>query len=193
MTTPRIPERPSISMGCMVALVASLWLCPGGAAAGPDIDGAVDALISTPLDTTGSVVGSAGLIMGALGGTVGDLVSFIDDNQYSRIVLRGLVSKTIQRISLGISQLSTGALEGFRAEDLKNYPESASAYTENRNPTERLDTLGAGVGGTYVAVTDAVGGPLVMLLRGVGLTDQAGSIANWQSTVRERYFGPLVE
>ncbi len=191
MTTLYIDKRRFLSLWCAAVLGLSLWVLPGGARAGPDIDGAVDALISWPLNTTGSVAGSAGLITASVAGTVGDLVALIDDNRYSRVVLRGLFSKTILRLSLGVSQTFTGAMEGLRADDFERFPEAASAYMDAKEITGRLDTLGAGVGTIYVAITDAVGLPLLVLTRGAGIEGATDSIEGWQKNVRERYLGPL--
>jgi hypothetical protein len=177
---------------CSAALIAvSLLISAGEAKAGPDVDGAVKALIDTPINTTGDLIGSAGLITAGVAGGVGDLVAFIDDNEYTRVVLRGIVSKSIHRLALGMSNMGTGGLEGLRAEDLQAYPEAAAVYMEPQGPAVRVDDVLDGIGGTYVALTDALGNPLLMVLRGGGATDQAASVDKWQAAVRDRYFGPV--
>lgn len=189
MTTRNIGK--FLSLTCAAVLAAGLCILPGNAKAGPDIDGAVDALISWPISTLGDVAGSAGLITASVTGTLGDLVAFVDDNKYSRVVLRGLFSKTIYRLSLGVSQTFTGAMEGMRAQDFERYPEPISAYMDTKDPSERLDALSAGVGGIYVAITDAVGLPLLVLTRGAGIQGATDGIEGWQKKVRERYLGPV--
>ena len=180
-----------LSLTCAAVLAVGLWVLPGNAKAGPDIDGAVDALISWPMITLGDVAGSAGLITASVTGTLGDLVAFVDDNKYSRVVLRGLFSTSIYRLSLGVSQTFTGAMEGMRAQDFERYPEPISAYMDTKDPTERLDALSAGVGGIYVAITDAVGLPLLVLTRGAGVQGATDGIESWQKKVREGYLGPV--
>ena len=180
-----------LSLTCAAVLAVGLWVFPGNAKAGPDIDGAVDALISWPLSTFGTVAGSAGLITASVTGTLGDLVALVDDNKYSRVVLRGLFSKTIYRLSLGVSQTFTGAMEGSRAQDFERFPEPISDYMDTRDPRERLDALSAGVGGIYVAITDAVGLPLLVLTRGAGVQGATDGLESWRKTVRERYLGPV--
>ncbi len=189
MTTLNISKLLSITCGAVLAV--GLWVLPGNAKAGPDIDGAVDALISWPISTFGTVAGSAGLITAAVTGSLGDLVALVDDNRYSRIVLRGLFSTTIYRLSLGVSQTFTGAMEGMRAQDFERYPEAISLYMDTNDPSERLDTLSAGVGGIYVAITDALGLPLLVLTRGAGIQGATNGIEGWQKNVRERYMGPV--
>jgi len=191
MTTVNIGACRFLSLSCAAALAVSLWASPGGAKAGPDVDGAVDALISAPLNTLGDLAGSLGLITGAVGGTVGDLVALLDDNEYSRVVLRGFISTTIQRITLGLSQTMTGAMEGNRGEDFDRYPEAAGAYLTSRDTAKRLETLEAGLGAIYVAVTDAIGQPLLVLTKGAGAQGPTDQIESWQKKVRERYLGSV--
>ena len=57
----------SVRGRCVVAwFVAVGVLASGPAFAGPDPDGAIDALISTPLDPLGNAFGAIGLIIAAL-------------------------------------------------------------------------------------------------------------------------------
>ena len=182
-----------LSFSCAAVLAVALWVLPNDATAGPDIDGAVDALISWPISTFGDVLGSAGLITSSVTGCAGDLVALIDNNKYSGVVLRGLLSKTIHRFSLGVSQTFTGAMEGYRAQDFERYPEAIAAHmeAEAKDMGGRLDSLSAGVGGIYVAITDAVGLPLLVLSRGAGIQGATDHIEGWQKKVRERYLGPV--
>jgi hypothetical protein len=163
----------------------------GEVKAGPNVDGAIEALIDTPLNTVGDLAGSAGLISGGVLGGLGDVVALADDNRYARVLLRGAISTVIRRLALGMSQTLTGMLEGLRGEDLARYPESASLYLEPQAGGVRIDDVMDGLGGTYVAFSDALGNPALALLRAGGATAQADSVARWQATVRGRYFGPL--
>ncbi len=79
----------------------------------------------------------------------------------------------------------------MRAQDFERYPEPISLYMDTKDPSERLDTLSAGVGSIYVAITDAVGLPLLVLTRGAGVQGATDGIEGWQKNVRERYMGPV--
>ncbi len=92
---------------------------------------------------------------------------------------------------VGSGTAFTGAMEGNRAQDFERYPEPISAYMDTKDPSERLDALSAGVGGIYVAITDAVGLPLLVLTRGAGVQGATDGIESWQKNVRERYLGPV--
>ena len=179
-----------ISIVSAGALAATLAIA-GGAAAEPDIDGAVDALIDTPFNTLGDAAGSAGLVAAGIGGAVGDLVALIDKNEHAEVLLRGIVSTSIHRLSLGLSNTFTGMLEGMRAENLQRYPESASAYLDPADLDSRVDNVLDGLGGVWVGVTDAVGNPLLFLLRCAGAAKQADQISDYQAEVRDRYFGSV--
>ena len=151
----------------------------------------MDALIDTPFNTFGDVAGAGGLISAGTLGIAADVVALVDDNEYSRIVLRGLLSKPTKRMAQGWSAIFTGALEGLRAEDLENYPESMDAYVGEHKIDSHIDTIGDGLGGVYVGIVDAICNPVLMLLRISGANQQADSLANWMGTRRDRYFGPV--
>ena len=180
------------ALSALAALGVSLWWAPQ-AAASPDPDGAISALIDWPLKTAGDLAGSVGLIGGGLCGGAGDGIALIDDNPYTRVVLRGAFSQSLRRLALGWSNLFTGGLEGLRAEDLERYPESAESHLSPDNAQVRIDPVLDGLGGGYVGITDFVGQPLLVILRGVGAAGPAASIEGWQTKVRERYFGPELE
>ena len=172
-------------------LAASLVSLPGTAAAGPDFDGAVDAVVSWPLVTAGNAFGSMGLVASSVGGAAGDAIALLDDNEYTRIVFRGIFSTTIRRVFLGASNASTGVLAGQRAENLTNSPADAGDCLDPEGLSDRLDSLEAGLGGVYVTAIDFVTGPVLFLTRAVGLTGVADDVTEFKDSRRKRYFGPL--
>jgi hypothetical protein len=178
---------------CGVLVATAMVSFAGAAKAGPDVDGAVDALISWPAETAGDFVGSAGLITSSLGGALGDGIACIDDNEYTRVVLRGFLSTTVRRMFYGLSTPSTGALEGLRAENLRNYPESSGAFLDPDGLSGRIDSFEAGLGGVYVMAIDALTGPVLLFTRAVGLPGAADDVAEFKDSRRERYFGPLAK
>jgi hypothetical protein len=177
-----------LSIPVALGLAFALLVAPG-ARAQPDIDGAVDALISTPFDTFGDVAGSAGMMFGALGGLTGDIVALVDDNEVTRVLLRGVFSTTIRRLSLSTSQTFTGAMEGMRAEDLNGLPEPIAHYMDPKDMSGRVDTFTKGLGALQLAVVDTVGNPTQFLMRLVGATSQADSVAKWQTDSRNNWVG----
>ncbi len=179
------------------ALAVGLLLAGGVAApaplvAAPDLDGAVDALVSTPLDSAGDAVGGAGLFAAGLLGLVGDAVALLDRNAYGgEVLLRGILSTWLGRTALAISQTSTGALEGLRAEDLESFPEPPASYLEGHGSDAgvRLDTLAAGLGAAGLALVDGVLNPLLFLTRSAGLEAPAAELAARQTDARDAWLG----
>ena len=184
-------SRTVFSPGVVVLLGSLFIIFAGQVKAGSDVDGAIDALIDAPLNTVGDLAGSAGLVSGGVMGGLGDVIALVDDNPYTRTLLRGMMSMAIRRLALGVSYTFTGMLEGLRRENLARYPESALLYLEPQASLVRIDDVMDGLGGTYVAFSDAVGNPALAVLRIGGATAWADRIAGWQTTVRGRYFGPL--
>ena len=105
----------------------------------------------------------------------------------------GFLSTTVRRMFLGVSNLSTGALEGMRAENLRNYPEGAAGFLDPDGLTPRIDAFEAGLGGMYVMTIDALTGPVLLLTRAVGLNGAADHVAEFKDARRDRYFGPLAK
>lgn len=178
---------------CGVLIATAIVSFAGAAKAGPDVDGAVDATISWPLETAGDFVGSLGLITSSVGGCLGDAIALLDDNEYSRVVLRGFLSTTVRRMFYGVSTLSTGALEGLRAENLRNYPEASDGFLDPDGLSGRIDSFEAGLGGVYVMTIDALTGPVLLFTRAVGLTGVADDVKEFKDSRRKRYFGPLAK
>jgi len=157
--------------------------------ADPDLDGSVMALAAVPADATGDFLGGAGMMMTSLVGLTGDAVAVIDNNEYSRIVLRGLLSTPIRRLALGLSQMSTGALEGFANVDHERYPQEESIYL-NVDLQNRLWTFRAGLGATVLTVVDVAGNFGQFLLRAPGAASTADSIGSFQTDARTSLVGP---
>ncbi len=162
---------------------------PARVEAAPDIDGAVDALISLPYNFFGNAIGAAGLIFASVGGLTGDIVAIVDNNEYSSILLRGLLSTPIKRLSLGLSQLSTGAMEGMRDDDFADFPQPSSAYTGSEGMMKHGSTFVTGLGAAVLIVTDGVLNVGLFLTRAVGANDLAGDLAGWQDDVRDDCVG----
>jgi hypothetical protein len=142
-----------------------LLLLAGRAAAGPDPEGAVRALVATPFDVTGDAFGALGLVGASTLGLCGDGLSFLDANPVTKPILFGVMSGAVRRVALGLSQGSTGFLEGLRAEDVQRLPEPDAAYLENApgvgRPTPR-SRAGSRPGGGRAR------GPGLLALRAVG-------------------------
>jgi hypothetical protein len=170
-------------------LAAALMATPATTRAAPDVDGAVDALIATPFDPLGDAVGALGLLSGSVLGLGGDMIAIVDDNEYTRIVLRGLFSTTIRRGALAISQMSTGGMEGARNENFDAFPESNAGYLDPENFSGRLDSAKMGLGAAGLGVVDIIANPLLFLTRLVGLEDQSNSLVQFQTDARNNWVG----
>lgn len=170
---------------CLVALAAR-------AHAGPDVGGALRALAATPFRVTGDAVGGAGLIGAAAVGVCGDALSLADANRFTEPILFGVASGAVRRVALGLSQGSTGVLEGLRAEDVETLPEPRAAYLENAPGAGRLDTALTGLGALRLLLEDAVTGPALFALRGVGARGAAEDVSDFGRDERIRVLGPLV-
>jgi hypothetical protein len=172
-----------------VAAALALSVAPARVEAAPDIDGAVDALISLPYDAFGNAFGAMGLLVGSVGGVAGDIVAVIDNNEYSSILLRGLLSTPIKRLSSSISQLSTGAMEGMRDQDFNDFPQAGSVYTGSDGITKHFSTFGHGLGATGLIVVDTLGNTGRFLTHLVGLNDMANDMSGWQDGMRDDWVG----
>jgi hypothetical protein len=178
-----------------IAIAAALWLAAGVAAAGPDWPdpaGSAQALVLTPFRVAGDVVGAVGLSGACVIGLAGDGVSLVDANPLTRPVLRGVASGAVRRVALGLSQGSTGFMEGLRGEDVERLPEPPAAYLENAPGIGRLDTFLSSLGALRLALDDALGGPTQAVLRLVGARAAAERVERFQREERIRVLGPLV-
>ncbi len=174
----------------------SLGFAGSSSAAAPDTSGAVDPLVSTSFAPAGDAVGGVGLIGASVVGGVGDLVALVDDNRYSTYVTNGVVSRHIDRASLGLSNMSTGLLEGFRGEDRASVPERPVTYTgapdsiESRVNTRAI-TFARGIGALIpLTAADAVGNPLLILARLSPTKQPAHSIESWKASLADFVLGP---
>ena len=171
--------------------VCLLALAPQ-ARAGPDPGGALRALVATPFRVAGDALGAAGLVTASAVGFLGDGLALADANRFTEPVLFGLLSGAVRRAALGVSQLSTGALEGLRAEDVERLPEPREAYLDNAFGAGRLDTALTGLGALRLGVEDVVAGPAVFATRLVGARGPAGAVEGFTRDERIRVLGPLV-
>ena len=177
--------------GLCCALV--LALASGRAAAGPDPEAAARALFATPFRVAGDAFGAAGLLGASALGLCGDGLSILDANPVTKPILFGVASGAVRRVALGLSQGSTGFLEGLRAEDIQRLPEPDAAYLENAPGVGRLDTALTGFGSVRLLVEDALAGPTLFALRAVGARGAADSVADFTRAERIRVLGPLVD
>jgi len=176
-------------VGCALALA----LASGRAAAGPDPEGAARALFATPFRVAGDAIGAAGLVGASALGLCGDGLSLLDANPLTKPVLFGVVSGSVRRLALGLSQGSTGFLEGLRAEDVQRLPEPDAAYLDNAPGVGRLDTALTGLGSVRLLAEDALGGPALFALRAAGARGAADAVADFARAERIRVLGPLVD
>jgi hypothetical protein len=169
-----------------------LLLAAREAQAGPEPRAALWALASTPFRVGGDVIGAGGLVTASAVGLVGDGLSFVDANPLTEHFLFGLLSGSVRRAALGISQLSTGALEGLRAEDVERLPEPAEAYLANAPGAGRLDTALTGLGTLRLGLEDLCAGPVLFALHGVGASGAAAQVESFTRNERIRVLGPRV-
>jgi len=175
-----------------LVLLALAALPAPAARAAPDPGGAVRALLLTPLRVSGDAIGAGGLLGASVLGLCGDGLSLVDANRFTRPVLFGALSGLVRRAALGLSQGSTGALEGLRAEDVERLPEPREAYLDNAPGAGRLDTALTALGSLQLALEDALAGPALFALRAAGASAPAAAVAGWSRDERIRVLGPLV-
>ena len=187
MTPIRAIRRATI--GTVIATTLAIGVLPAQAQAGPDIDGAVASLIAIPLDFGGNALGSIGLLVAGAGGVIGDVIAVVDNNEYTSILLRGLISTPIKRLSMGIGQMATGGMEGLRGEDFANFPQDASTYLGKDSVMQHLGTFGNGLGAAGLVAVDTLGNAAQFLTRAVGATDMAGSVDGMQNDCRDSWVG----
>ncbi len=178
-------------------LAVFLCITPVTAEAGPDVGGAVDSLASTALDPAGDLIGGGSLISASLIGIVGDIVSVLDDNNVVEPFLGGLISQPIRRVALGISQMGTGALEGFHAGDRKNLPEAAGNYLDPQGDAgavveTRVKTFAMGIGAIPVAVVDLLTDAGMIFTKLVGAEGATGTLSGWHNDTHNSVFGPAM-
>ncbi len=127
----------------------------------------------------------------AVAGLAGDVVGAVDNNTYTHVVLRGLLSTPLRRLALGMSGMSSGILEGFSNDDYAEYPQASSTYM-SIDIGNRVGTFGDGVGAVVLGVVDGVGDLGQFLLRIPGL-EQADDIAKMQSDMRANLVGAATD
>ncbi len=173
-----------------LTLVWLAALAPTGARAAPDPFGALATLARTPLVVAGDLCGAAGLGSAALIALGGDAIALIDDNPWTRPLLRGAASGFVHRIALATSWIGTGALEGLRGEDIERLPEASATYLEAAPGVGRVDTLLDAGSAASLAVGDLASAPFAVLLRAFGATTAADRMELWRREARVRALGP---
>jgi len=172
-------------------LAAALLLGLGGAAqAAPEPVAAAVALLETPLDVAGDLIGGAGLAAATGVALAGDGLALVDTHSPARALLRGVPSRAVRGTAFGIAWSASRALELLRGEDIERLPEPAAAYLEVDPFAGRLDQLATGFEAVLLAVRDALGGPSLALLRGVGATQSADELERRRSEDRIATLGP---
>ena len=170
--------------------VLCLLLWTGVAQAAPDPVGAGRALLATPFEVGGNLIGGAGLVGAALVATGGDAISLLDDNRVTSPLLRGIVSKSVQTLAFALAWTTTRSLELLRREDIERLPEPLSAYVGTARTAGRLDTALSGFSALGLALRDAWSGPALALTRAVGATGAASALESGRREARIRALGP---
>ena len=171
-----------LALGCALAPPAD---------AAPDPVGAVRALVGGTFAAAGDLIGGAGLVMASGLGTAGDLLGLVDHNPVTRHVLFGVASRPAQALALGVSNGTTGLLEGLRGEDIERLPEPATAYLDTAPTAGRVDTLLTGLGALALAPGDLLAAPALFVLRAVGAAQPAARIERQRADARSAALGPL--
>ena len=177
------------TIAAVIAAALAIGVVPAQAEAAPDVDGAVSALIALPFDFFGNALGALGLLTAGAGGIVGDIVAVVDNNEYSSILLRGIISTPIKRLSMGIGQMSTGGMEGLRGEDFADFPQDASTYLGKDSVMQHMGSFGHGLGATGMVVVDTLSNTGLFLTRAVGANAMAGDLEGWQTDMRDSWVG----
>ena len=171
-------------------LAGLLLALPVYAAAGPDLPGAARALLMTPPRVAGDLLAGAGLLASSGVGLAGDSVALLDDNRLTRPLTRGVVSRALGYTAFGTAWLATRSAELLRAEDIGRLPQPAAAWVRTAFGAGRMSGAGSGLGGLWLALRDAVGGPLEALLRAGGARAAGDAVARNMSASRVRVLGP---
>lgn len=179
---------------CALAIAAAPALTctlarPAHAAADPV--GAVRALVGGTFSAAGDLIGGAGLVLASGLGTLGDLLGLVDHNPLTRHVLFGVASRPTQALALGVSNGTTGLLEGLRGEDVERLPEPPAAYLDTAPTAGRVDTLLTGLGALALAPGDLLAAPALFALRAVGAGQTADRLERSRADARTSALGPL--
>ena len=174
-----------------VAAVLLVALSVTPAHAGPSPAKAWNALVETPLRTTGDLLGAAGLVSASAVALAGDGVALLDATFVPPGPLGGWVSGPVRRVAMALSWTGTGALEAFRGEDIERLPEDPATYTKAAPGRGRLDTFLSGVGAIRLAIRDLLTGPALVTLHLVGAERLAARVEQRNAEARTRLLGPL--
>ena len=190
MTRPTPPHAIAACSRVLSWTLLVLWTLLQATQAAPDVDGTLDSLIGGPLRAVGSVVGGTGMIASAGIGLAGDVASLVDRNPITRPILRGAVSRALQRVALGLSWTTSGLMEGLRAVNIERLPEASATYLMARPGVGRLDTVLGGLGALRLGISDAVTTIPLALLRVSGVQGLTKRLLQRQVDLQVQTLGP---
>ena len=190
MTRPTPPHAIAACSRVLSWTLLVLWTLPQATQAAPDVAGTLDSLIGGPLRAVGSVVGGTGMIASAGIGLAGDVASLVDRNPITRPILRGAVSRALQRVALGLSWTTSGLMEGLRAVNIERLPEASAAYLLAGPGVGRLDTTLGGLSALRLGISDAVTTIPLALLRVSGVQGLTKRLLQRQVDLQVQTLGP---
>jgi hypothetical protein len=171
-------------------LLLALLATPDVPRAAPDPVAGTAALLATPFEVTGDLLGGAGLIGAALVAGVGDVVALADRNRVTEPLLRGAVSRTVQTLAFALSWSTTRGLELLRRQNVERLPEPFGAYVDVAPFAGRFDTARSGVAALGLALRDSWSGPTLAAAHLVGASGTADALAQGRHEARVRALGP---
>jgi len=171
-------------------LLLALLAAPGVPRAAPDPLAGAAALLATPFEVAGDLLGGAGLIGAALLAGVGDAVALADRNPVTEPLLRGAASRTVQTLAFAVSWSASSSLELLRREDVERLPEPLGAYVEVAPFAGRFDTARSGASALGLALRDAWSGPALAAAHLAGARGTAEALAQGRNEARVRALGP---
>ncbi len=178
--------RESLAALLLLALLAT----PGAPRAAPDPVAGAAALLATPFQVAGDLLGGAGLIGAALVASVGDLVALADRNSVTEPLLRGAASRTVHTLAFALSWSTSRSLELLRRENVERLPEPLTAYLDVAPFAGRFDTARSGTAALGLALRDAWSGPALAAAHLAGARGAADALAQGRREARIRALGP---
>jgi hypothetical protein len=171
------------------ARLLAAGLAAAGAApaqAAPEPVAAARALLETPLDVAGDLIGAAGLLTATGVALVGDVLALVD----APAPAAARPSRAVRGTAFGLAWAGSRALETLRCEDIERLPEPSAAWLEADPFVGRLDQFLTGAGAVSLGARDVLSGPALAVLYGVGATDAAASLEQTRSEDRIAALGP---
>lgn len=171
-------------------LLLALLAAPGVPRAAPDPLAGTAALLATPFEVSGDLLGGAGLIGAALVASVGDVVALADRNRVTEPLLRGAASRTVQTLAFALSWSTTRGLEVLRRENVERLPEPFGAYVDVAPFAGRFDTARSGAAALGLALRDTWSGPALAAAHMIGARGTANALTRGRHEARVRALGP---